>query len=214
MECNPENIIISSSCRIGNNKVSVNGILKYSQPQAENPGGFLKSVYKQFNIGYPKFYKMDALTRLGFLTAEILLMDKKLTDRYLPEDIGVVIANRSSSIDIDRSFQATIEDDENFFPSPALFVYTLPNIMTGEICIRHGFKGENAIFIQPTFSMEFIQDYVSLLFQMKKLKVCITGWVEADGNAYDSLLLLVEEPVQGNKDFSLPFQTDSIKKLF
>ncbi|MBU2652006.1 MAG: 3-oxoacyl-ACP synthase [Bacteroidetes bacterium] len=214
MEHYPENIVISSSCRIGDNQVSVNNILKFSQPQAENPGLFLKSVYKQFNIGYPKFYKMDILTRLGFLTAEILLMDKKLMDRYLPEEIGVVIANRSSSIDIDRSFQATIEDDENYFPSPALFVYTLPNIMTGEICIRNGFKGENVIFIQPTFSMEFIQDYVSLLFQMKKLKVCITGWVEADGNTYDSLLLLVEETVSGSRDFSMPFVTSSIKELF
>ena len=130
-------------------------------------------------------------------------------------DIGTVILNKSSSIDIDKAFQETIDSDDNYYPSPALFVYTLPNIMAGEICIRHKFKGENTVFIKKEFSAEFVQDYVSLLFQKEKAKICITGWVEVNDDEYKSLLMLVE-----NTNFAKPygsghaFNTNAINKLF
>ena len=78
---------------------------------------------------------------------------------YKPEDIGVVLANANSSLDTDIKYFETVKD----IASPALFVYTLPNIVIGEICIRHNFKGENAFFIFEEFDAGFIQQYVSNL---------------------------------------------------
>jgi 3-oxoacyl-[acyl-carrier-protein] synthase-1 len=34
-----------------------------------------------------------------------------------------------------------------FFPSPSVFVYTLPNIVTGEIAIRNKFYGETSFYV-------------------------------------------------------------------
>lgn len=207
--------IITGSCSVKNHKVILDGKEVWEGSLGWNPGELLKSIYKHFEVGYLKYYKMDPLTKLGFITAEILLKDRKLDEKYAGTDIGIAVVNKSSSIDIDRAFQETIENDESFYPSPALFVYTLPNIMTGEICIRHKFKGENTVFLRKDFSAEFIQDYVSLLFQKKKAKACITGWVEINDGQYRSLLMLVE-----NADFStdsgqaLLFTAKEIKKLF
>ncbi|MEJ0079473.1 MAG: hypothetical protein WDM78_00555 [Puia sp.] len=49
--------------------------------------------------------------------------------------------------------------------SPALFVYTLPNIVIGEISIRRHFKGENAFFVFKQFDGNFIEKYVRGLFE-------------------------------------------------
>jgi hypothetical protein len=57
---------------------------------------------------------------------------------------ALVFANRSSSLDTDFKYQESINSQENYFPSPAVFVYTLPNICVGEISIKHKMQTENA----------------------------------------------------------------------
>ncbi|MEO8768646.1 MAG: hypothetical protein ABI402_01120 [Ferruginibacter sp.] len=178
---------ISASCVISNNIVYKNGIAVF-----ENRGTglqeFLLSIYQHFEIKYPKFYKMDSLSKLGWLTAEILLKDIFEKEMYQPEDIGVILANANSSLDTDNKYYQTTKD----IASPALFVYTLPNIMTGEICIRHNFKGENAFFIFERFDAGFIQQYVNNLINNNTLQACICGWVELLDDQYKAVLMLVE----------------------
>ena len=131
---------------------------------------------------------MDSLSKLGWLTAEILLKDSFEKEMYQPDDIGVILANANSSLDTDTKYYQTTKD----IASPALFVYTLPNIMTGEICIRHNFKGENAFFIFEKFDAGFIQQYVNNLINNNTLQACICGWVELLDDQYKAALTLVE----------------------
>ncbi len=155
----------------------------------------LKFVYNRYNIKYPKFYKMDILSKLAFLTSEILLKDTLITKKYKDDEIAVILSSGSSSLQTDYNYQQTISDIRNYFPSPSTFVYTLPNIMVGEICIRNKIKGENTVFISENFDKEFIFRYVNLLFQSDKIKACITGRVEygyPNGN-YESKLYLLEK---------------------
>ena len=98
----------------------------------------LVELYRRYVGDYPKFFKMDTLSRLGFIAAELLLKEEQVD--------AVILANRSASIKNDTDYLATISDD-NYYPSPALFVYTLPNIVTGEIAIRHHINGETAFYI-------------------------------------------------------------------
>ena len=76
----------------------------------------------------------------------------------------------------DLVYQKTVEH----IPSPSSFVYTLPNIVIGEICIRHGIKGEGCFFIQEEFDREFIFEYVSDLLKKQKTSMSIAGWVDID----------------------------------
>ena len=99
------------------------------------------------------------------------------------------MANASSSLDTDIKYYETAKN----IASPALFVYTLPNIVIGEICIRQGFKGENAFFIFDGFDAGFIEEYVKGLFNENILQCCICGWVELLDDQYKTVLFLIEK---------------------
>jgi hypothetical protein len=161
-------------------------------------GAFMTSVYKQFEIAYPKYYKMDSLCKLAFLCSELLLRSNAITARYAPEDIAIVVANSASSLEVDTAHQATITDPQNYFPSPSLFVYTLPNILIGEIAIRNCIKGENTFFIFDKFDTDFMANYVNLLLNNNKAQCCIAGWVEYFEENCNAILYTVEKQPRQN----------------
>jgi hypothetical protein len=161
--------------------------------EANEPAEFLKNVYRHLDIQYPKFYKMDNLCKMAFLSAEILLNEADLLSQYPSEEIGMILMNSSSSLETDEKHQESISDPGNYFPSPSIFVYTLPNIMTGEIAIRHKIKGENGVFINEEPDAKIIFTIVDELFSRNRVSCCITGWVEAYHEKLSSCLMLVEK---------------------
>jgi 3-oxoacyl-(acyl-carrier-protein) synthase len=197
---------ITSSCVISNNSVYKNGECLFVNKDADVPG-FLLSVYKHFEINYSRFYKMDNLSKLGWLASEILLRDSFQKEKHQPEDIGLILSNANSSLDTDRKYLKSVSD----IASPSLFVYTLPNIVTGEICIRNGFKGEDAFFVFDSFNADFITTYVGSLLENNTLQACICGWVELVGNDYKAALFLVEK--EKNKD-AVPFTAANMNEIF
>jgi len=201
-----ENLYITASCSIASNVVvKDNKILFENKGIAVQP--FLVSVYGHFAFNYPRFYKMDNLAKLGWLAAEILLENSFDKTQYQPEDTGLVLANRNSSLDTDIKYYETVKT----MASPALFVYTLPNIVLGEICIRHNFKGENDFFIFEDFNAGFIQQYVEHLFVTGALDACICGWVEIIDNEYHASVYLVER--KGNAG-AKPFTEENINHIY
>jgi hypothetical protein len=183
---------ISAFCKISSGKVNLNHSIIFTDEQSD-PGAFLKSAYKHFQLNYPKFYKMDNLCQLAFIASDLLLKDNKITERYKPEDISIVISNSSASLEIDTEHQGTISDKNNYFPSPAVFVYTLPNILIGEIAIRNLIKGENTFFIFDKFDAQFTASYINSLLNSGKAKCCITGWVDYYEGNYEAFLYTAEK---------------------
>lgn len=183
---------ITSFCAVESGRIIVNNETVYHGESAENPVDFLKSAYKHFKINYPKFYKMDNLSKLAFIASELLLQANPLKGKYEEEDCAIIICNSSSSLDIDAEHQATISDKHNYFPSPAVFVYTLPNILIGEIAIRNSIKGENSLFIFEGYNIDFMVNYIEGLFKQKKIKACMTGYVDYFENNYRAFLYTVE----------------------
>jgi|WetSurSiteA1Bulk_404760.scaffolds.fasta_scaffold00095_10 hypothetical protein len=176
-------------------------------------GEFLTAVYKQFSINYPKFYKMDNLCKLGFMAAELLLRDKKTEESFSPDAIGIVLSNRASSLDTDRNHQRSILNRSEYFPSPSVFVYTLANIVIGEICIRFKFFGENAFFIEEKFDADRLYAYVKQLLDDNIVQCCVTGWVEVDGDTYDGVLYLVEKTSPDTDGFAI-FDPGNLTEIF
>ena len=154
---------ISQQIEITPTSVILNG-----QPIAVQQTGdkMLVELYRRYVGDYPKFFKMDTLCRLGFIAAEILLKNEKVE--------AIILANRSASIKNDTDYLATISEG-NYYPSPALFVYTLPNIVTGEIAIRHHIQGETSFYIlEEPIELEPI-----ILSTLNANPATIlTGWVE------------------------------------
>jgi len=165
---------VLKNIRIENGTVFLNGTREFSCPPAAF-GSLAKCIYLHYRIDYPKFFKMSALSKLGFLAAELLMRDVDLSGTD-PERVAMFFANASSSLHTDCIYQETIGNQ----PSPAIFVYTLPNIVIGEICIRHGFKGEGVFFIQEQFDKEPLFACAENHLNLNRSSMCLTGWVEMD----------------------------------
>lgn len=151
------------------------------QPVATNEQGekMLVELYRRYVKDYPKFFKMDTLSRLGFIAAELVLQDQRVE--------AVILANRSASIKNDTDYLATITG-ENYYPSPALFVYTLPNIVTGEIAIRHHIQGETSCYILE--NPEQLEPII--LSQITSQSPILAGWCECSGpNTFNAKLQII-----------------------
>jgi hypothetical protein len=151
---------------------------------------FSKKAYQDLEISYPKFFKMDNLSKLAFLGAELLL---KSESESVENNTALIFANKSSSLDTDVKYQNSIADQENYYPSPAVFVYTLPNICLGEISIRHQLKSENSFFIFAEYNPVFMEKYSNMLLETQKSDKVLCGWVEYYNEDYKAFLYLVDK---------------------
>ena len=148
---------------------------KLEEQEGAGHHSLLTSLYKQMIGNYPKFYKMDGLSRLGFVASEILLnAEKGDTD----EERAIIFFNHSSSIASDRNYKESINDKDNYFPSPSIFVYTLPNIVTGEIAIRNHFHGETSFFILPDKDERMMEEILQASCRDAQSKSFLTGWID------------------------------------
>lgn len=179
---------ITASAVISNRGVFRDGGLIYSGSGLAVVD-YLTELYNFLAPDYPKFYKMDNLAKLGWLCSELLLRDSFDKTAFAPEDTGIVLSNSNSSLDTDLRYFKTVSE----YPSPSLFVYTLPNIVIGEICIRNQFRGENAFFIFEKFNPVFLEQYAGSLVKNNVLKNCICGWVEILGDKFLAVMFLVQK---------------------
>lgn len=189
-----EKLFIERSVSIANGKIISDGERLFSSDK--NFTDFAKDALRFFEIPYPKFFKMDALSKLAFLASEVLL--QPVSDK---EDIALLLSNASSSLDTDLVYQSSISNKAEYFPSPAVFVYTLPNICLGEISIRHQLKTENSFFIFGAFNPEFLAKYAENLIQTKKASRVLLGWTELLGEEYNAFVCLVSK--QGSRRLNL-----------
>lgn len=183
------NYFITDHCIIEKGKILHNGQEVFAMPEAAFPD-FAKQAYKHLNTDYAKFFKMDNLSKLSFLAADILLKD------YVADgsnNTALLFANASSSLDTDVKYNDSIADKNDYFPSPAVFVYTLPNICMGEISIKHKLYTENSFFIFEAFNPEFFAAYAQILLDTGKADKVLCGWVDFLKDDYKAFMYLVSK---------------------
>jgi hypothetical protein len=78
----PDHYFITHSNIIRKNAIKRDYNIEPNNENFVNFATFIKALYKKETISYPKFYKMDNLSKLGFLGAEMLLRDNSFFDRY------------------------------------------------------------------------------------------------------------------------------------
>ncbi len=193
---------IISYCRIKND-----GVILNDRPLPYDTSS-LKQWYQGLSIHYPKFHKMDRYSQLVFLGVEELWTQIRPAIDF-EASISMIFANSNSCIHTDMGFYKTLEKNR---PSPSLFVYTLPNIMMGELSIRHQWKGEQFFFILPKFDAIFYYNYTNLQFEIGK-KFALVGWVEQTGQQLDLLLYFISNSsVTG--PISIAHTIEELNKLY
>ncbi len=150
-------------------------------------------IYRHISCSYPKFFKMDNLCKMALLNAEsLLVLDNALLYSELDRSrVAVVISTAHGCLEVDKKYNETLKQ----IPSPALFVYTLPNIMLGEVAIRHGFKGEQVCNVSASFNPDETYFWVSDLMNKRGMDACLCGWADVTSDKQESVLFWV---VKGN----------------
>lgn len=160
----------------------------------ENSPNGLTAVYKQLVGDYPKFYKMDPLCKLGFLATEMLLSDDVVSpENNVEETRAVVLFCKHGSMAADRAYEETIRNEEEYFPSPSVFVYTLSNIVTGEIAIRNHYFGETSCYILEQKDETIMKQIIVTTLQDKGINSIIGGWIDFEDDLhYEADIALYE----------------------
>lgn len=166
---------------------------------SDGSADFVTRLYREHIGDYPKFFKMDALCKVGFVASEMLLRAEKdcpIEERvaYNTADRAIVLFNATSSLSDDANYQKTINDTENYYPSPSVFVYTLPNIVTGEIAIRNRYFGEINFIVLTHYDEATISKISETAFCDPETQSILSGWIDCyDEEHFDVRLFIAEK---------------------
>ena len=148
-------------------------------------GDSLEDIYRTRLESYPKFHKMDMLAKLSYVASELVL---KECPAVHPD--AIILFNSTSSILQDLKHIGTIGNPEEFFPSPSIFLYTLPNLAVGEIAIRDNIKGETSLYILDRKNPGLMDSIVEA--SVPRGATVLTGWVDCSAeDSYEADLKLV-----------------------
>lgn len=176
-------------CREG---VTVDGV-SLDLKAGDSGAQLLVEAYRQKIGGYPKFYKMDALSRLGFVASELLLQAEGKARFEECDNRAVVLFNHTSSVCSDKKYEESISGADSYYPSPTVFVYTLPNIVTGEIAIRNHYHGETSFYILPGKDEALMHEVLCTAFADRRTASVLSGWIDYDADGtFEADLFLAE----------------------
>lgn len=176
---------------------------------------WLKECYQLLKMDYPKFYKMDNLSKMAVLATE-LIKSEGVFNKIEDDEPELIFANANASQHTDMKFIESYEQTGN--PSPSLFVYTLPNILTGELAIKNKWYGENTFFVTPEFNAVLFAERLHHSSQ-KGSKLCLCGWIDSKVNAENEIeleecfLFLVSLSKNDNKSSRSSFATELKERL-
>lgn len=198
------NLTIESYCTIINNTVKVNGTEVFNQTHVDKD--FLKELYQHLIVDYTKFYKMDNLSKLGILGVEILKKADPSLVHFKEDEIGVFLQSEKGCLESDVNHQSRVNEKS---PSPAIFVYTLSNIVIGEISIRNKWFGESSLFIEKRGDYKTIYQFAKMQLNMNKSKACIVGCIDSYKGQHELGFAVIKQNGKGAE-----FTEENLKKIF
>ena len=90
--------------------------------------------------------------------------------------------------------ESTIRNRKSFYPSPAVFVYTLPNIVTGEIAIRNKYYGETNFIVTESRDESVVENIIDGVLTDDMTTSVITGWLEAESEEkFNAEIYIIEK---------------------
>jgi len=178
---------ITTYCHIKNNAYVVNGEANVFEANEKGFSGTIVDMYRHLDLKYPKFHKMDLLAKTAFIGSELIIQNNDFST-YKDDEIAQLFANSESSEYSDFKFQESIQNGN---PSPSQFVYTLPNILMGEIALKNKWYGENLFLVLPNFNAKEIKEQLELLL-LNTSKAVLCGWVDVTPKEINAFFFVVE----------------------
>lgn len=150
--------------------------------------GIWRELYVVAGLNYPKYFKMDGSCRLCVACTELLL--ERGDARHLLNDrCAILLSNSASSLDTDMTYLEGL--NASGIGSPAQFVYTLPNVMIGELCIRYRLYTHTEMYILPAPDFAMLCEQAASLISNGVCDTALIGWVDVLGDRLEVELRLV-----------------------
>ena len=147
--------------------------------QFDSSGAAMVSeIFKKHLSDGSRFFKMDLFSRLAYVATGLVAKDS--LKGCAPEDIALFIFTLNGSVLADRKHLSTFSDPEDFYPSPAVFINTLPNVVLGEIAVRNSIKGETSLVMLPERDDTVIDKVIMVSASASRPSAVICGWVDCD----------------------------------
>ncbi|MBR6087509.1 MAG: 3-oxoacyl-ACP synthase [Prevotella sp.] len=105
----------------------------------------------------------------------------------------IVLFNMTSTAIVDKEFLETISDNDAYYPSPSIFVYTLPNIVTGEVAMRYGWQVETSFYVLRERNEQMIHEIVNATAQAHPGERILYGWMDRPEKNKIELELYIKE---------------------
>ena len=147
---------------------------------------YIKGLFASVSEPYMKFSKMDDYCKLGTTAVQLLLNKVGGLSQYNPYEVALIINTDTGCIESDLAHLDNITADE-YISSPAIFVYTLPNVVAGEICIKNKIKGEGVTLVANTDDPKTI---VERFCRGTNTKVAIYLYVDKCGDKFSAKSIL------------------------
>jgi hypothetical protein len=196
-----ENLYIQQYLRWNHDRIWLNGQLLFPLNAGASPDICIE-FYKHTGLKYIKFFKMDLLSKAAFLAAYTVLPKEISEDK---SKVATVLSSKSGCLDVDKKFRESQAD----IASPALFVYTLPNIMLGEICIANGFKGEQMCTLADEADFDWFDFYINDLIKNRGTEAALCGHIEATETGIEVVMAWVSKQIS-----NIPFNTQHLSTIF
>ena len=78
-------------------------------------------------------------------------------------------------------------------PSPSIFVYTLPNIVSGEIAIRHKYYGESTCYVLPDEQFDMIHLLMRTTLADRGMGSVLGGWADYEDEEHFRVHFVIME---------------------
>ena len=188
-------VFSENTCTVRNNQIKRNETILFETAPDLPFHEFIRLAFKNLQLDYPKFYKMDNLCKLGFVAFEYLRKDIPDFETRDKSKWALVFCTSASSLDTDSQHLQSIRNPDQYFPSPAVFVYTLPNILLGEIAIKNKIQGETLCFVNENPDLSRLKTYLQLLFDATDTELAIFGKIDYLSGDYEAAISYVGRSV-------------------
>ncbi|MCR5709211.1 MAG: hypothetical protein K6G79_01880 [Bacteroidales bacterium] len=153
-------------------------------PLESQGASLITEIYKKYLSDGSRFFKMDLYSRLAYAATGLLV--KEAPAGCDPEDIALLFFTQNGSLLADRKHLSTFSNPQEFYPSPAVFINTLPNVVLGEIAAKNCIKGETTLVMLPYRDESAIDRIIDATVTATRPSAVICGWVDCD--AEDSFI--------------------------
>ena len=139
---------------------------------------------------------MSDLSKALFVASENIIRQCPEIVNANPRRVAIIMSNKVSSLEADIQHQQIVDKHLEEGASPAIFVYTLPNVAVGEVCIKNKIKGDNTFFIE-NFNTGLSEYYAKQLLRLNKADFVICGWCDKE---IASEMPMDESQINANSD--------------